>query len=172
MYEVPTKMASSVVESVESLSEIHQLFRDISLKFSPAESEDVVQSVKRIYGEQFKSLGKQDLMSCLGRLYEFGYVTDTKLTLIKEFIATKSSNENDINQRIEDFETFRPPQSELERILGERSDEITQIMEILENRQKPIVKLVRIRWSREVNRCQGDLWKMDRTDICCGLKRS
>ena len=141
MYEVPTEMASSVVELVESLSEIHQLFRDISLKFSPAESEDVVQSVKRIYGEQFKSLGKQDLMSCLGRLYEFGYVTDTKLTLIKEFIATKSSNENDINQRIEDFETFRPPQSELERILGERSDEITQIMEILENRQKPIVNL-------------------------------
>ena len=126
---------------MESLSEIHQLFRDISLKFSPAESEDVVQSVKRIYGEQFKSLGKQDLMSCLGRLYEFGYVTDTKLTLIKEFIATKSSNENDINQRIEDFETFRPPQSELERILGERSYEITQIMEILENRQKPIVNL-------------------------------
>ena len=141
MYEVPTKMASSVVESVESLSEIHQLFRDISLKFSSAESEDVVQSVKRIYGEQFKSLGKQDLMSCLGRLYEFGYVTDTKLTLIKEFIATKSSNENDINQRIEDFETFRPPQSELEKILGERSDEITKIMEILENRQKPIVNL-------------------------------
>ena len=141
MYEVPTKMAPRWVESVESLSEIHQLFRDISLKFSPAESEDVVQSVKRIYGEQFKSLGKQDLMSCLGRLYEFGYVTDTKLTLIKEFIATKSSNENDINQRIEDFETFRPPQSELERILGERSDEITQIMEILENSQKPIVNL-------------------------------
>ena len=141
MYEVPTEMASSGVESVESLTEIHQLFRDISLKFSPAESEDVVQSVKRIYGEQFKSLGKQDLMSCLGRLYEFGYVTDTRLTLIKEFIATKSSNENDINQRIEDFETFRPPQSELEKILGERSDEITKIMEILENRQKPIVNL-------------------------------
>ena len=141
MYEVPTKMASSGVELVESLSEIHQLFMDISLKFSPSESEDVVQCVQRIYGEQFKSLGKQDLMSCLGRLYEFGYVTDTKLTLIKEFIATKSSNENDINQRIEDFETFRPPQSELEKILGERSDEITKIMEILENRQKPIVNL-------------------------------
>ena len=141
MYEVPTEMASSGVESVESLTEIHQLFRDISLKFSPAESEDVVQCVQRIYGEQFKSLGKQDLMSCLGRLYEFGYVTDTRLTLIKEFIATKSSNENDINQRIEDFETFRPPQSELEKILGERSDEITKIMEILENRQKPIVNL-------------------------------
>ena len=141
MYEVPTEMASSGVESVESLTEIHQLFRDISLKFSPAESEDVVQCVQRIYGEQFKSLGKQDLMSCLGRLYEFGYVTDTRLTLIKEFIATKSSNENDINERIEDFETFRPPQSELEKILGERSDEITKIMEILENRQKPIVNL-------------------------------
>ena len=57
-------MASSVVEN---LSELHKLFRDISLKFSPAESEDVVQSLKRIYGEEFKSLANQDLLSCLDR---------------------------------------------------------------------------------------------------------
>jgi len=35
-----------------------------------------VQSFKRIYEEQFKSLDNQDLLSFLDRLYEFGYVTD------------------------------------------------------------------------------------------------
>ena len=62
-------MASSVAES---LPDLNQLFRDISLKFYPAESENVVQYLKRIYGEQFKSLRNQDLLSCLDRLYEFG----------------------------------------------------------------------------------------------------
>ena len=39
------------------------LFRDICLKFSPAESEDVVQYLKRNYGDQFKPLGNQHLLS-------------------------------------------------------------------------------------------------------------
>ena len=129
-------MASSVVEN---LSELHQLFRDISLKFSPAESEDVVQSLKRIYGEEFKSLANQDLLSCLDRLYEFGYVTDTKLTLIKKFIATRSSNENDINQRIEEFETSHPLQPEPEKELSGRTDEVTKITEKL--KMMPFVNL-------------------------------
>ena len=115
-----SKMASSCSEN---LSELHQLFRYISSKFSPAESEDVVQSLKNIYGEEFKSLGNQDLLSCLDRLYEFGYVTGTKLTLIKKFIATRSSNENDINQRIEEFETSHPLQPEPEKELSGRTDE-------------------------------------------------
>ena len=129
-------MASSVVEN---LSELHQLFRDISLKFSPAESEDVVQSLKRIYGEEFKSLANQDLLSCLDRLYEFGYVTGTKLTLIKKFIATRSSNENDINQRIEEFETSHPLQPEPEKELSGRTDEVTKITEKL--KMMPVVNL-------------------------------
>ena len=129
-------MASSVVEN---LSELHKLFRDISLKFSPAESEDVVQSLKRIYGEEFKSLANQDLLSCLDRLYEFGYVTGTKLTLIKKFIATRSSNENDINQRIEDFETSHPLQPEPEKELSGRTDEVTKITEKL--KMMPVVNL-------------------------------
>ena len=129
-------MASSVVEN---LSELHQLFRDISLKFSPAESEDVVQSLKRIYGEEFKSLANQDLLSCLDRLYEFGYVTGTKLTLIKKFIATRSSNENDINQRIEEFETSHPLQPEPEKELSGRTDEVTKITEKL--KMMPFVNL-------------------------------
>ena len=39
------------------------LLRDKSLKFSPAESKDVVQYLKRIYGDQFKPLGNRDLLS-------------------------------------------------------------------------------------------------------------
>ena len=129
-------MASSVVEN---FSELRQLFRDISLKFSPAESEDVVQSLKRIYGEEFKSLANQDLLSCLDRLYEFGYVTGTKLTLIKEFIATRSKNENDINKRVEDFETYRPSQPEPEKELSGRIEEVKKITERL--KMIPVVNL-------------------------------
>ena len=131
-----SKMASSVEEN---LSELHQLFRDISSKFSPPESEDVVQSLKNIYGEEFKSLRNQDLLSCLDRLYEFGYVTDTKLTLIKKFIATRSSNENDINQRIEEFETSHPLQPEPEKELSGRTEEVKKISEKL--KIMPIVNL-------------------------------
>ena len=129
-------MASSVVEN---LSELHQLLRDISLKFSPAESEDVVQSLKRIYGEEFKSLANQDLLSCLDRLYEFDYVTGTKLTLIKKFIATRSKNENDINERVEEFETSHPSQPEPEKELSGRTKEVKKITEKL--KIMPIVNL-------------------------------
>ena len=129
-------MASSVVEN---FSELRQLFRDISLKFSSAESEDVVQSLKRIYGEEFKSLANQDLLSCLDRLYEFGYVTGKKLTLIKEFIATRSKNENDINKRVEDFETYRPSQPEPEKELSGRIEEVKKITERL--KMIPVVNL-------------------------------
>ena len=52
-------MASTFVEASPGLN---QLFRDISLMFSPAESKDVVQSAKRIYGKQFYSLGDQDIL--------------------------------------------------------------------------------------------------------------
>ena len=127
-------MASTLVESP---SELNQLFRDISSKFSPAESEDVVKSSKRIYGEQFKSLGNQDLLSCLDRLCKFGYVSSKKLTLIKEFIATRSNNEQDINKRVEDFETSHPSQPEPEKELHGRIEEFKEITEKLE--MKPFV---------------------------------
>ena len=127
-------MASTLVESP---SELNQLFRDISSKFSPAESEDVVKSSKRIYGEQFKSLGNQDLLSCLDRLCKFGYVSSKKLTLIKEFIATRSNNEQDINKRVEDFETSRPSQPEPEKELHGRIEEFKEITEKL--KMKPFV---------------------------------
>ena len=127
-------MASTLVES---RSELNQLFRDISSKFSPAESEDVVKSSKRIYGEQFKSLGNQDLLSCLDRLCKFGYISSKKLTLIKEFIATRSNNEHDINKRVEDFETSHPSQPEPEKELHGRIEEFKEITEKL--KMKPFV---------------------------------
>ena len=127
-------MASPLVESP---SELNQLFRDISSKFSPAESEDVVKSSKRIYGEQFKSLGNQDLLSCLDRLCKFGYISSKKLTLIKEFIATRSNNEHDINKRVEDFETSHPSQPEPEKELHGRIEEFKEITEKL--KMKPFV---------------------------------
>ena len=127
-------MASTLVESP---SELNQLFRDISSKFSPAESEDVVKSSKRIYGEQFKSLGNQDLLSCLDRLCKFGYVSSKKLTLIKEFIATRSNNEQDINKRVEDFEISRPSQPDSEKELHGRIGEFKEITEKL--KMKPFV---------------------------------
>ena len=107
----------------EGSSELNQLFRDISSKFSPAESEDIVKSSKRIYGEQFKSLENQDLLSCLDRLCKFGYVSTKKLTLIKKFITTRSNHGHDINKRVEDFENSRPSQSEPEEELHGRIKE-------------------------------------------------
>ena len=122
---------------LESPSELNQLFRDISSKLSPAESEDVVKSSKRIYGEQFKSLGNQDLLSCLDRLCKFGYISSKKLTLIKEFIATRSNNEHDINKSVEDFETSHPSQPEPEKELHGRIEEFKEITEKL--KMKPFV---------------------------------
>ena len=133
-------MASTFVET-ESSSQLNKLFRDISLKFSPAESEDVVQSSKTIYGEQFYSLENQDLMSCLGRLQQLGYVSNSNVTLIKEFVAPKSINENDIYDAIEKFRASCPLQVEAEKVLKGRSDEIRIITEKLEAGKRPVVNL-------------------------------
>ena len=96
-----------------------------------------MKSSKRIYGEQFKSLGNQDLLSCLERLCKFGYISSKKLTLIKEFIATRSNNEHDINKRVEDFETSHPSQPEPEKELHGRIEEFKEITEKL--KMKPFV---------------------------------
>ena len=90
-------MASTVVRS----SELKKLFRDISTMFSPLESAEVVKSSKTIYGEQFHSLQNEDLLSCLKRLQKLGYVSNSKLTLIKDFVASKSSNQKQIRESIE-----------------------------------------------------------------------
>ena len=131
-------MASHVVEN---LSELNQLFRDISLKFSSAESENVVQSLKKVYGEPFKSLGNQDLPSCFDRLHEFGYVSSSNLTLLDEFVANKSNNKHEIYKRIENFKASRSPQTKTKVELRGRSDDVKKIIEILQSKQNPVVNL-------------------------------
>ena len=132
-------MASTFVES--SPAALNRLFRDISLKFSPGESEDVVKSSKRIYGEQFNSVDNQDLQSCLNLLHKLGYVSNTKLTLVKEFVATKSNKEKDINDTIDNFKESLPPQADPEKELQGRSDDFKKITKKLEAGKPPIVNL-------------------------------
>ena len=52
-----------------------------------------MKSSKRIYGEQFEGLQNEDLLSCLNLFFKFGYVSKAKLTLIREFVASKSIKE-------------------------------------------------------------------------------
>ena len=132
-------MASSVV--VKSLPDLNHLFRDISLMFYLAEAEDVVQYLKTIYGEQFKSLGNQDLLSCLNRLYHCGYVSSSNLTLLDEFVASKSINQNVINRRIEDFKGSRPSEIKTDVKVEGRSNEIQEIMRSLNSKQNAVVNL-------------------------------
>ena len=133
-----SKMASYVVEN---LSELNQLFRDISLKFSSTESEDVVQSLKKVYGQPFKSLGNQDLPSCLDRLHEFGYVSSSNLTLLDEFVANKSSNKHEIYKRIENFKASRSPRTKTKMELRGRSGDVKKTIEILKSKQNAVVNL-------------------------------
>ena len=132
-------MASTFVQS--SPAALNRFFRDISSKFSPGESEDVVKSSKRIYGEQFNSVDNQDLLSCLNLLYKLGYVSNTKLTLVKEFVATKSNKEKDINDTIDNFKESLPPQPYPEKELQERIDDFKNITEKLEVGQPSVVNL-------------------------------
>ena len=133
-----SNMASTFVESSPALN---RLFRDISLKFSAVESEDVVKSSKRIFGEQFNSLDNQDLLSCLNLLYKLGYVSNTKLTLVKEFVATKSNKEKDIIDTIDNFKDSLPPQADPEKELQGRSDDFKNIRKRLETGQPSVVNL-------------------------------
>ena len=62
-----------------------------------------------------------------------------KLTLIKEFIATRSKNENDINKRVEVFESSRPSQPDPEKKLSGRIEEVKKVTEKL--KMMPVVNL-------------------------------
>ena len=133
--------ASTLVDTSPSSPGLIHLLKDISSKFSPEESEDVVQPLKSIYGERFSSLENQDLLSCLELLHKLGYVSNTKLTLIKEFVAPKSNKKKDINDAIDNFKASHPPQVDLENELEGRSDDLKRITEKLVTGQLPVVNL-------------------------------
>ena len=120
---------------------LQQLFTNISPKFSPTESQDVVQSLKRNYGGKFNLLDNQDLLSCLQLLEKHGHVADNKLTLIEKFVAPKSNKEEDIKKSIEGFKASLPERVEPRKELQGRRDEINNITKRLETGQSSAVNL-------------------------------
>ena len=115
-----------------------ELFTNISFKFSPTESENVVQSLKRNYGGKFNSLGNQDLLSSLQLLWKHGFV-DNKLTLIEEFVAPKSNQKEQINEVIKSFKDSRQQQVDPEKELTGRQKELEEIAEKLETTERSLV---------------------------------
>ena len=115
------------------------LFTNISFKFSPAESKDVVQSLKRNYGGKFNSLDNQDLLSTLQLLVKRGFVSDNKLTLIEEFVAPKSNQKEQIKEMIKCFKDSQKQQVDSEKELSGRQDEVKEITKKLETKGQSLV---------------------------------
>ncbi|XP_068704315.1 uncharacterized protein [Montipora foliosa] len=130
-------MASTVVHSFT----LNQLFRDISNKFSPLESAEVVKLSKSIFGKHFYSLQNEDLLSCLRRLQELGYVSNSKLALVKDFVASKSSKKKEISETIENFIASHPLLYDPEKQLQGRNDDIKRITSTLEAGNSSVVNL-------------------------------
>ena len=116
-----------------------ELFTNISLKFNPTESEDVVQSLKRNYGGKFNSLDNQDLLSSLHLLLKHGFVSDNKLTLIEEFVALKSKQKEQIKEMIKSFKESREQQIDPDKELPGRRDEIKEITKKLETKGQSLI---------------------------------
>ena len=130
----------SEIESSNAL-ELGKLFENISSKFTPAESEDVVESLKRNYGGKFNLLHDRDLLPCLQLLQKHGHVSDNKLTLIEEFVAPKSNKEKLIKKTIESFKAARQIRVEPAKELQGRQAEIKQITRELETGESSVVNL-------------------------------
>ena len=132
-------MASVLV--VDRPSGLNHLFGDISSKFSSVEAAEVVKSSKRIYGEQFEGLQNEDLLSCLKLFFKFGYVSNVKLTLIRDFVASKSNNEEEIKKIIDNYIQFNPLQVDSEKQMQGRDNDISQITGRLKAGRSSIVNL-------------------------------
>ena len=109
-----------------------ELFANISSKFNPAQSKDVVQSLKRNYGGKFNSLGDQNLLPSLQLLLKHGFVSGTNLTLIEDFVAPKSNQKEQIKEMIKRFKDSREQQVDPEKELPGRRGEIKKITKKLE----------------------------------------
>ena len=133
------KMASVLV--VDRPSGLNHLFGDISSKFSSVEAAEVVKSSKRIYGEQFEGLQNEDLQSCLKLFFKFGYVSNVKLTLIRDFVASKSNKEEEIKKIIDNYIQFNPLQVDSEKQMQGRDNDITKITGRLQAGRPPILNL-------------------------------
>ena len=116
-----------------------ELFTNISLKFNPKESENVVQSLKRNYGGKFDSLDNQDLLSSLQLLWKHGFVSDNKLTLIEDFVAPKSNQKEQIKEVIKSFKDSREQQVDPEKELLGRQKELEEITEKLTTTERSLI---------------------------------
>ena len=135
---VDWKMAAVLVDRS---NELNHLFGDISSKFSLVEAAEVVKSSKRIYGEQFGTLQNEDLLSCLKLLLKFGYVSSGKLTLIRDFVASKSNNKEEIKKTIDNYIQVNPLQVDSENKIQGRNNDIANITERLKAGRTAIVNL-------------------------------
>ena len=116
-----------------------ELFTNISSEFNTAESEDVVQSLKRNYGGKFKTLNNQDLLSTLQLLLKHGFVSDNNLTLIEKFVAPKSKQEEQIKVMIKSFKDSQKQQVDRDNELPGRQVEIKKITKKLETKGQSLV---------------------------------
>lgn len=120
---------------------LQQLFENISHKITPAETENVVHSLKRIYGGKFKSLESHDLLKCLQLLAKQRYVTENNLKLVEDFVAPKCSQQKDIEEALKSFKASRLMKADPKKELKGRSDEITKINRKLESKDIALLNL-------------------------------
>ena len=122
-------------------SELIHLFGNISSKFSSVEAAEVVKSSKRIYGEQFESLENEDLQSCLNLFLKLGYVSNGKLRLLTDFVASKSKNKAEIKKAIYNYIKVNPLQVDSEKQMQGRDNDLTKITGRLKAGRPSIVNL-------------------------------
>ena len=126
---------------IETAPGLQQLFKDISPKFKPVESESIVKTLKKNYGGKFDLLDSHDLMKCFQLLEKHGYVSDNKLNLIEDFVATKSDEEKLIKKEIDRFKASRLGKGDPEKELQGRSEEIKIINKKLESKDTGVLNL-------------------------------
>ena len=126
---------------IESAPGLQQLFKDISPKFKAVESESIVKTLKKNYGGKFDLLDSHDLMKCFQLLEKHGYVSDNKLNLIEDFVATKSDEEKLIKKDIDRFKDSLLGKGDPEKELQGRSEEIKKINKKLESKDTVVLNL-------------------------------
>ena len=126
---------------IETAPGLQQLFKVISPKFKAVESESIVKTLKKNYGGKFDLLDSHDLMKCFQLLEKHGYVSDNKLNLIEDFVATKSDEEKLIKKDIDRFKDSLLGKGDPEEELQGRSEEIKKINKKLESKDTVVLNL-------------------------------
>lgn len=121
--------------------EFDQLLTDLPSSFTEKGQRDVVQLIKGTFRGRFESIDNDDLYSCLTLLAKEGYVSETKLTLIEEFVTPKSNSPEQVKERIELFKASDQHKFETENVLQGRDEEIKEVLMKLETDQFPVLNL-------------------------------